>query len=144
MSLEDERITSGFGLTNYEMVLSFSGVQIALSLLIISCIIKYFTTFYKKDINQYLSIEAYMFQPYLRVFIQQIVIITPAIFIIFGKAGIALAILLILIRLFIDILIFNMTTENVWLQKIVNYIYVENGKTSKKQIEKFLHMLTNE
>lgn len=148
LSMGDSRISDGFGLENYKIIASFQGVQMAVGLLIVTYIIKYWTNFYEPKTYVNAKIEQYMFQPYLRIVIQQFVAIIPGFFIIFGNAGLAVALILIVVRLIADLAIFKLKVNQVYFQKAVDYLYLENakknGNTQRKDIEDFLVILTNE
>jgi hypothetical protein len=148
LSIGDNRINNSFGIENFKTIASFQGVQIAVLLFVITYSIKYWTNFYEPKIYKGAKVEIYMFQPYLRIFIQQFVAIIPAFFIIFGQAGIAVALVLIIIRLLADLAIFKLKADQVYFQKAVDYLYTDkvknDGKTSRKDIEDFLVILTDE
>jgi hypothetical protein len=148
LSIGDSRIKDSFGLENFKTIASFEGVQFATGLLLITYFIKYWINFYepKKYVNA--KVEVYMFQPYLRIFIQQFVTIIPAFFIIFGNAGMAVALVLIVVRLLADLAIFKLKSDQVYFQKAVDYLFTEkiqnDGKTQRQDIEDFLVILTDE
>ena len=63
-----------------------------------------------------------MFQPYLRIFIQQFVVIISGFFVMLFPNGIAVAFILIMLRLFIDL----------------TGVYIGRSREQKKNIAKFL------
>ena len=147
LSINDDRITDSFGLSNFETVLQFKGVQMALVFLFITYFIKLINNFILNDKYKEVDVDFYMFQPYLRIIIQQFAAIVPGFFIIFGQAGIAVGVILVLLRAFTDLVILNIKNSEILMSKIVNYLSKnqKEGKTaSKEEIEKFVQMIVEE
>lgn len=149
LSMEDSRITDSFGVQNFITVLQFQGVQIGLMFMIISYGLKFWFNFYKSGYYKTLNVGIYMFQPYLRIFIQQLVAILPGLFIIFGKAGLAVAIILIVIRTITDYYLDKMRTEPHFFAKIFPKLFKTLANKSeddkeRKQAEELLKMMINE
>ncbi len=149
LSKEDSRISDSLGVSNFINILQIQGIQIGLAFMILSYALRFWINFYKSGYYKTLRIELYMFQPYLRIFIQQMVAIFPGLFIIFGKAGIAAAILLIIIRTVTDYYLDKMRTSNQYFDKIFPKIFKTLADKSeddeeRKTAEAFLKMIINE
>ena len=96
---------------------------------------------------QEVDISFYMFQPYLRIVIQQFAAIVPGFFIIIGHSGIALGIILVLLRSLADLVIMNIKNNEILFEKVVNYLehnQKENKSTSKEEITSFVKMIVEE
>ena len=81
-----------------------------------------------------------MFKPYVRICIQQFVVIIAFFFIVFGNVGVIAAILLILFRLLVD-LVLESIRENAEMLEILSE-KLANEKASKEEIKKQLMMFT--
>lgn len=77
LSMEDKRITSDIGFENFHTVLQLPGFQVGLAFMIISYALRFLFLFIKSGYYKQVELEAYIFQPYLRIFIQQFVAILP-------------------------------------------------------------------
>lgn len=123
-------------LDNYWEILNSEGVFNALIVLTIGQLIKFILDFMLPQKYRLFTIEEVMFKPYLRIFIQQFVVILGMFFIIFTEASIFAALLLIIFRFLIDLLFSAIKTNSLVLEKIVEKLY--DGKTPKNEIKKQL------
>ncbi|MBD3723952.1 MAG: hypothetical protein IE891_04025 [Flavobacteriaceae bacterium] len=149
LSMGDDRISDSLGVSNFLNVLQFEGVQIALVLMIISHAFKFWFNFYKNKRYQEVELALYMFQPYVRIIIQQFVAIIPGFFIILGNGGYAVAIVLILIRTTVDLYLTKIKTNENAFQKAVDLFMKDYKKNEDKMLEEekviqFLKMVTEE
>ena len=149
LSMEDQRISDSIGFQNFITVLGFPGIQVGLALMLISYAMRFWIIFYQSGYYKTVQVESYIFQPYLRIFIQQFVAILPGIFIIFGNAGFVAAVLLIIIRGVVDFYIEKMRADPVYFTKAFNFLFKEKIKeglegNDKVEAEKFLKMIVNE
>lgn len=149
LSMGDDRISDSLGVSNFLNVLQFEGVQIALVLMIISHAFKFWFNFYKNKRYQEVELALYMFQPYVRIIIQQFVAIIPGFFIILGNGGYAVAVVLILIRTVVDIFLSQIKNDEKMFQKAVNFFMKDYKKNNDKRLEEekviqFLKMVTEE
>ncbi len=138
LSMGDPRITADLGFGNFATVLHFQGVQNGLVFLTISYSFKFWFGFYRSQYYKTIDIQSYFFQPYLRIFIQQFVAILPGFFIVFGKADVAAAILLIFIRGFTDFYFDKMRTDPVYFKKAFNFLFnkkINEGMNSEDRLE---------
>ena len=90
-----------------------------------------------------------MFQPYVRIVIQQFVAIVPGFFIVFENGGYAVAIVLILIRTGVDLYLAKIKNDEAVFRKAVNLIMKDYKKNNDKRLEEekviqFLKMVTEE
>jgi len=149
LSMEDNRISDAIGIQNFINILQFKGVQIGLLFMIISYGLRFWFNFYKSGYYKNLPVELYMFQPYLRIFIQQFVAILPGFFIIFGKAGLAAAIILIVLRTITDYYIDKMRNSPSFFHKMFPKLFKtlahkKEDDKERKTAEDFLKMIVNE
>ena len=127
-------------LKNYQIILGLEDMKYAFPAILFTHIGKFFSDFIKNEkYKKFLPTEI-MFKPYVRIFIQQFVVILTFFFMILGKAGIIAAILLILFRLFID-LFFEAIKENSLLLDTMSK-KLANEKVSKEEIKKQLMHFT--
>lgn len=149
LSIGDDRVSDSFGLSSFLTVLQFKGVQMALVLMLLSHAFKYWFNFYKNYRFQEVNLALYMFQPYVRIIIQQFVAIIPGFFIVFGNGGIAVAIVLIIIRTLVDLFFAKIKTSEVAFQKAVNFFMKDYKGNNDKRLEEekvvqFLKLITEE
>lgn len=149
LSTGDDRITDSLGVSNFLTVLQIEAIQVALGLMIITYALKFWFNFYKNERYKNVDIGLYMFQPYLRIFIQQFVAIIPGFFIIFGNGGFAVAIVLIVIRTLVDLYLAQIKNNEVAFQKAVDFFMKDYKKNDDKRLEEekvvqFLKMVTEE
>lgn len=149
LSMEDQRISDSIGFQNFSTVLGFPGIQVGLALMLISYAMRFWIIFYQSGYYKTVRVESYIFQPYLRIFIQQFVAIIPGIFIIFGNAGFIAAVLLIIIRGVVDFFIEKMRADPIYFTKAFNFLFKEKIKeglesSDRVEAEKFLKMIVNE
>ncbi|BCY28401.1 DUF6498-containing protein [Flavobacterium okayamense] len=149
LSMGDDRISDGLGMGNFLTVLQFEGVQAALVLMLFSHIFKYWFNFYKNKRYEETNLALFMFQPYVRIIIQQFVAIVPGFFIIFGNGGYAAAIVLILIRTGVDLFLARIKSNEKAFQKAVDFFMKDYKKNDDERLEEekviaFLKMVTEE
>lgn len=135
LSMGDDRISSSFGVSNFLTIFQFEGVRIALILIMISHAFKYWFNFYKNKRYQEVNLALYMFQPYVRIIIQQFVAIIPGFFIVFGNGGLAVAIVLILIRTVVDLFFVKIKTSEAAFQKAVDFFMKDYKGSNDKRLE---------
>ncbi len=135
LSMGDSRISSSFGVSNFLTIFQFEGVRIALILIMISHAFKYWFNFYKNKRYQEVNLALYMFQPYVRIIIQQFVAIIPGFFIVFGNGGLAVAIVLILIRTVVDLFFAKIKTSEAAFQKAVDFFMKDYKGNNDKRLE---------
>ncbi|KOY51893.1 DUF6498-containing protein [Polaribacter dokdonensis] len=122
---------------NYSTILQLEDIQYALPAIIFMHLGKFISDFIGQKKYLKFTAKELMFKPYLRIFIQQFVVIISFFFIVFDEgAGIIAAILLISFRLIID-LFFEAIREN---NSLINDLSVKlaNEKLSADEIKKQL------
>lgn len=125
---------------NYTSLLHIEGIKYAIAIMFLTHFGKFFSDFISKEKYKKFTAKDLMFKPYLRVFVQQFVVIISFFFIVFSEAGIIASILLIVFRLIID-LFMEAIKEN---SKIITYLSekLANEKASKEEIKKQLLTFT--
>ena len=121
---------------NYGIILHLQDIKYALPAIIFTHLGKFFTDFLGHQKYLKFDIQEIMFSPYVRIFIQQFVVILSSFFIIISESGMIAAILLILFRFFID-LVMEAIKEN---SAILDFVAekLSNEKTPKETIKKQL------
>lgn len=121
---------------NYGLIFQLEGIQYALPAIVFNHLGNFFFDFIKN--KKYTKFEAHeiMFKPYVRIIIQQFVVILSFFFIAFGNAGLIAALILIALRLCIDLGL-NAIKED---SEILDYLSskLANQKASKEEIKKQL------
>ena len=149
LSMEDPNISSSIGFENFRTILQMHGFQVGLAFMLISYVLRFYFVFFRTGYYKTVQLEAYIFQPYLRIFIQQFVAIIPGFFIIFGKAGFMAAVLLIIIRGVTDYYLNRMRSDEKYFNIAFNYLFkkqISEGLSDKNRAEAegFLKMMVNE
>lgn len=125
---------------NYGAILQLEDIKYALPAIIFTHLGKFISDFIRNE--KYLKFEAQeiMFKPYVRIFIQQFVVILSFFFVVFSSAGILAAILLILFRFILDLLFESIKEDSKTLDFLAEKL--ENDKASKEEIRKQLQIFT--
>lgn len=123
-------------LENYGIILSMKDVYIALPAIIFNNLGKFLFDFLKNQKYVDFTVEEMLFKPYVRIFIQQFVVLISMFFVILSKNGIIAAIILILIRCFVDLTLDAIKRDS----KVVKVLATKlsNDKVDKKEVEKQL------
>lgn len=121
---------------NYWKILQLENIQYALPAIVIAHLGNFIFDFLKNDKYLKFEVQEIMFKPYVRIFIQQFVVIISFFFIVFGKAGILAAILLIGIRLIIDLCLDAIKENSEFLDYLSEKL--ANEKASKEEVKKQL------
>ena len=103
-SMSDHNIKEPFNLiANFKYVLTLKGIGYALGVTFVMLAVQTYFSFIKTKIYNLYTVDRLFIQPYLRIFIQQFTVILAMFFMVFFPDGIMAAVLLILIRLFVDL-----------------------------------------
>ncbi|OIP46991.1 MAG: hypothetical protein COZ16_12080 [Flavobacteriaceae bacterium CG_4_10_14_3_um_filter_31_253] len=121
---------------NYSIILNLADILYALPAIIFTHVGKFFTDFIGHQKYLKFDIQEIMFSPYVRIFIQQFVVILSSFFIIISESGIFAAILLILLRFFIDLVMEAIKEKSEMLDFVSEKL--SNEKASKETIKKQL------
>ncbi len=123
-------------INNYGIILNLQDIKYALPAIIFTHLGKFFADFIGNKKYLKFEIKEMMYTPYLRIIIQQFVVILSFFFIIFPKTGNIAAILLIVFRFIID-LILESTKED---SKVMDYVAekLSNEQISKEEVNKQL------
>lgn len=112
---------------NYFKVLDFDGMEWVMMSIIAQNIGYFMANFIIKGKYHQYKTENLMIKPYVRIFVQQFVVIIAAFFVIIFKAGIIAALLLILFRTFIDLIIVAFR-EDARLTDVVAHLIKKEGQ----------------
>lgn len=123
-------------LENYGKILSLEDIKYAFPAIIFTHVGKFFSDFIGN--NKYLKFEAQeiMFSPYVRIFIQQFVVILSFFFIVFSDAGMIAALLLIVFRFVIDLVMEAIKENSETLDFVAEKL--SNEKSPKEAVKKQL------
>jgi hypothetical protein len=135
LSMGDDRISSGFGLQNFKTVLQIQSIQIGLTFITILYAVRFYYSFIKAEKYKEVELEQYFVQPYLRIIIQQFVAIIPGFFIILFNAGMVVAIVLILIRAFVDSCLHYLSSSEEAIHNMAVFLSKDTMDNKEKTIE---------
>lgn len=125
---------------NYTIVLSLKDVQYALPAIIFMNLGKFLSDFLGRKKYLQFKLEQIMFKPYVRIIIQQFVVIISFFFIAFTDAGYIAASLLIIIRFVVDFFFESIQKDSKMLDMLSEKLATE--KVSKEEIKKQLISFT--
>ncbi len=103
-------------LYNFEYVLSLKGIYYGLITMFIMYSLQTYFGFVRTKIYNSYTLDKLLFQPYVRIFIQQFTVIVGMFFAVVSASGTIVAILLIIFRLIVDLLINFIPTDNAALK----------------------------
>jgi hypothetical protein len=148
LSMGDSRFSDGLHFENFATVIHFTGVQAAGAVFALVQIVKFITKFLPSRKRIEVEPITYMFIPYPRIFIQQFAAILPGFFIIFFSGNIAVALVIILFRTFVDLLVVSIKGDERFLERLALSIYSKAKTTSPKftpeSIKDFLKLVISE
>ncbi|MFN0728844.1 DUF6498-containing protein [Polaribacter gochangensis] len=123
-------------LENYQIILNLEGIKYALPAIVFMHFGKFIVDFIMGKKYLKFTPEDIMIKPYVRIFIQQFVVIIAFFFIVFNQVGIIAAILLITFRLVIDLTL-EAIREN---SKTLDFLSekLANEKATKSEVKKQL------
>ncbi len=128
-------------LHNYRVLLQNSDTQQAVALIAFTNLVLALRQFFLPGKYRTATVQALFLQPYVRIFIQQLVVILSGFFMFIPGAVIA-AVLLILIRLGIDLVLFAVTDRKEKREELVNALTREQeGEVQAKTREALRNML---
>ena len=124
-------IKNGFDLiTNYSVLLNMPGMPAVLGSLIITNLTYFYTNFWANRKYLEYDTESLFFKPYVRIFVQQFVVILAGFFFIISSEAMWAALLLILFRLPVDLVIVSIHKNSEPFEKYV-----------KKHTESYQHFM---
>ncbi|MBT8259983.1 MAG: hypothetical protein KJN82_01610 [Bacteroidia bacterium] len=133
-SISDNNISEPFNLiANYKYVLSLKGIGYALCVTFLLLAVQNYFSFFRTKIYNYYTVDRLFIQPYLRIFIQQITVILAGFFIAIFPNGIMTAVLLILIRLFVDLVGIYINSSEGNLKKLASRL-ASNSDQDEREI----------
>lgn len=121
---------------NYETILQLEGIKYALPAIVFMHLGKFLFDFLKNKKYLKFSSDDIMIKPYVRIFIQQFVVIIAFFFMTFSQTGVIAAILLVTFRLLIDLVLEAIKENSKTLDVLAEKL--ENEKASKEEIKKQL------
>lgn len=127
-------------LENYTIILNLEDIKYAMPAIVFTHLGKFFSDFISNKKYEKFTAKEIMFKPYVRIFIQQFVVILSFFFIVIGNVGIMAAILLIFFRLFIDLILESIKENSKTLDILSEKL--ANEKASKEEIKKQLIIFT--
>lgn len=133
-------LQDGFHLiNNYSVILKSSGIAIILLSIFTNNLSYFYTNFWRNDKYKDYSVDDIFFKPYVRIFIQQFVVIFSFFFFIIFNSGLVAAIILIAMRLFIDLALFSIKKDSKMLDIMAHKIAKtpEEYPEIKKQLQGF-------
>lgn len=125
---------------NYSKLLSFDGIQYALPVIFFNHMSWFVIGFLKEKKYHFFTAKEMMFKPYLRILIQQFVVILSVAIMLLTKQAILVGIILILLRLLVDLTLEAIKVNS----KLLDYLAekMANEKTPKEAMKRQLIVFT--
>lgn len=133
-------LEDGFHLVhNYTFILGMAGMPVVLASIIINNLSYFYTNFWRNEKYRDYSPDGIFMKPYLRIFIQQFVVILALFFYMIFNSGMAAAVLLILFRLFVDLVMFSIKKDSATLEILSKKLAEspEQYPEIKKQLQEY-------
>ena len=125
---------------NFKLVLQLEGIDIVIYVMIFTQLVKYLIDFILPKKYLEFKVRDVFFKPYLRIVIQQFVVILGSLFIVLSSAPYIAAVLLIVIRFLLDLFLVSIKKDSKILDYLVEKSY--DGKTSKEELRKQYEVFT--
>src|SRR5690606_25782495 len=133
-------LKDGFHLVhNYTYILASEGMPLILASIIINNLSYFYTNFWRNEKYKDYAPDNIFMKPYVRIFIQQFVVILAFFFYMLFNSGMIAAMLLILFRLFVDLTLFSIKKDS----RILEILSKKIAKTPeqypeiKKQLQEY-------
>lgn len=141
----DDRFSTSLSASNFMDVFNLEGFKIVVFSILISHLFSFYFSFLKNKKYKKQDLGLYFIKPYLRIFVQQLLAIVPAFFLYFtNSVGIVVAILLIIIRAFLDFNFIRISSNPGKIKKIAKLIVNKNKPEELPEIEKTIKTLFEE
>lgn len=138
-AIKDNRFSTSLNLSNFTDLIYLEGFKIIALSIIFTHLVSFFISFLSIKKYQNTSIEAYMMKPYIRIFIQQFLAIVPLFFLYFtNQVGIVAAILLIVMRAFLDFYFYYIAQSPERIEKLANVLLAKNNPQELPKIKETL------
>lgn len=125
---------------NYTKLLSFEGIQYALPVIFFNHMSCFVMGFLKEKKYHFFTAQEMLFKPYLRIFIQQFVVIISVALMLLTQQAILVGIILIVLRLFVDLSLEAIKVNSKFLDYLAEKM--ANEKTSKEAMKRQLIVFT--
>ena len=124
---------------NYTYILGSEGMLLILASIIINNLGYFYTNFWRNEKYRDYAPDSIFMKPYVRIFIQQFVVILAFFFFMLFNSGMIAAVLLILFRLFVDLAMFSINKDSRMLEIIAKKIAKtpEQYPEIKKQLQEY-------
>lgn len=133
-------LQDGFHLIhNYSVILNSAGISFILASILANNLGYFYTNFWRNEKYKEYAPNDIFFKPYVRIFIQQFVVLFSFFFFIIFNSAIVAAIILILLRLFIDLSLFSIKKDSNMLEIVARKLAKkpEDYPEIKKQLQEF-------
>ncbi|WP_410006105.1 DUF6498-containing protein [Aequorivita nionensis] len=133
-------LEDGFHLIhNYTFILGSAGMPIILASIIVNNLTYFYTNFWRNEKYREYTPDGILMKPYVRIFIQQFVVILAFFFYMLFNSGMIAAVLLILFRLFVDLIMFSIKKDSATLEILSKKLAKtpEQYPEIKKQLQEY-------
>jgi hypothetical protein len=114
-------------------------MPIILASIIVNNLTYFYTNFWRNEKYREYTPDGILMKPYVRIFIQQFVVILAFFFYMLFNSGMIAAVLLILFRLFVDLIIFSIKKDSATLEILSKKLAKtpEQYPEIKKQLQEY-------
>lgn len=144
-AINDNRFSTSLSLSNFVDIFNLEGFNIVVLSVIISHLFSFYFYFLKKEKYKSQNLDLYFLKPYLRIFIQQLLVIVPLLFLVFtNSVGIAAAIFLIVIRTFLDFYLMKIGACQEKIEKLAKLLLTKNKTKELPEMKETLKVFFEE
>ncbi len=135
--------TDGFALLkNYKALLDLEGMWLLIASIIFTNLLAFIMNFLAEKRYEHFTANELMSKPYLRIFVQQFVVILSGFFLVFLKAGMVAAVILIAFRLVLDLILIGLRENSEVLDRFAAWYADKNEQMSFEKVKKQLLLFT--
>ena len=133
----------GFALIkNYKALLGLKGMWILIASIVLTNLGAFIMNFLAEKSYREFTASELMSKPYLRIFVQQFVVILSGFFLVFLSAGMVAAVLLILFRLALDLFLVGLRENSELLNRLAHWYAEKNTQMNAETVKKHLLLFT--
>lgn len=127
---------------NYSDLLKLEGMWLLIASIVFTNLLAFVMNFLAEKRYTEFTANELMSKPYLRIFVQQFVVILSGFFLVFLKAGMIAAVLLILFRLALDLFLIGLRENTEALDRFASWYAEKDSQMSFEKIKKQLLLFT--
>jgi hypothetical protein len=144
-AIYDDNLSTSLSWKNYQAIFEMDGFLWVFVSVVITNFFSFYNAFLKPKKYKQPDVAMYFIKPYIRIFVQQFLAIVPFLFLVFtNKVGMIAAILLVLMRTFVDFYFQQFSNNPIAIKKLALKIMNKDNPNELPKIEKSLQVFFEE